>query len=277
MYVVFDIGGTNMRVGVSTDGKKIDKQATVPTPENFEDGVSTIMRLAAEFGEGQAITAAGGASAGVMDAATGTLVTAPNLPGWVGHSVRAALTATWQVPVHLQNDAALAGLAEATFGAGKGSPIVAYVTVSTGIGGARIVHGKIDAAIYGFEPGQHIIDVDNSACVQCRTPGTLEHYASGSGLKYRFDRDPEEITDMAVWQEATRYLAVGLHNLTMFWSPDVIVLGGALILEQRVGLPGLQAEFEKISHIFPTLPPLKMAELGSDSGLLGALAHLQST
>lgn len=275
MYVVFDIGGTHLRVGVSRDGKKIDDQTTVPTPGNFEDGVATIRRLVAELGKGQPITQAGGASAGVVDKATGTLTTSPNLPGWVGHSVREALAGAWQVSVSLQNDAALAGLAEATIGAGKGKNIVAYVTVSTGIGGARIVHGKIDVATYGFEPGQHIIDVDNSACPTCRTPGTLEHYASGSGLKYRLDRDSEEITDMAVWQEATRYLAVGLHNLMMFWSPDIIVLGGSLILTQRIGLPELQAEFEKVSHVFPTLPPLKMAELGSDNGLLGVLAYLK--
>lgn len=276
MYVVFDIGGTHLRVGVSRDGKKLDEQTTVPTPARFEEGIAQITRLVAQLGKGQAVTAAGGASAGVIDAPTGRLVTSPNLPEWVGHSVSETLHATWDIPVQLHNDAVLAGLAEAIAGAGQGSSIVAYVTVSTGIGGARIVHGKIDTTTYGFEPGQHIIDIDGSACPQCRVPGTLEHYVSGSGLKYRLGQDAEHITDSAVWQEVTRWLAVGLHNLTMFWSPDVIVLGGGLMENQRVSMPELQSEFAKVSRIFPQLPALKLAQLGSDNGLIGALAHIQT-
>jgi glucokinase len=50
------------------------------------------------------------------------------------------------------------GLGEAVFGAGKGREIVVYMTISTGVGGARIVGGKIDASAMGFEPGHQIID-----------------------------------------------------------------------------------------------------------------------
>ena len=63
----------------------------------------------------------------------------------------------------------------------------------------------------------------------------------------------------------------------MFWSPEVIVLGGALMLERRISLPELQSEFKTVSQIFPKVPALKLAQLGSDNGLLGALASLQAT
>ena len=63
---------------------------------------------------------------------------------------------------YLANDSDLDGLGEATVGAGKGFNIVAYITVSTGIGGVRIVGGKIDVSTYGFEPGHQIIDADGS-------------------------------------------------------------------------------------------------------------------
>ncbi len=275
MYIVFDIGGTHIRIGVSLTGEKIEEQLVVPTPPDFDQGVATIKDAAIKLTKGKSIAGSSGAIAGVLAGSRQKLFTSPNLLGWVGRSLSDALQAEWGVPVSL-NDAALAGLAEATIGAGIGSPIVAYVTVSTGIGGARIVQGKIDATTYGFEPGQHIIDIDHSACPTCRQPGTLEHYASGSGLRYRFKQEPSMITDTAVWQEATHWLAVGLHNLTMFWSPSVIVLGGALILKQRIALSELQVEFEKVSKIFPILPALKMAELGSDNGLLGALAYIQT-
>ena len=46
------------------------------------------------------------------------------------------------MPAFVDNDANVAGLAEALVGAGKDKSVVYYVTISTGIGGALIVDGK---------------------------------------------------------------------------------------------------------------------------------------
>src|SRR6185436_9338463 len=54
------------------------------------------------------------------------------------------LNKLFNCPVYLENDAALCGLGEASVGAGQGSKIMVYLTISTGVGGARIVGGKID-------------------------------------------------------------------------------------------------------------------------------------
>ena len=62
----------------------------------------------------------------------------------------------------IANDTAVVGLGEAHRGAGIGYNIVTYITVSTGVGGTRIVDGRIDRRIYGFEPGHQTIDIDNS-------------------------------------------------------------------------------------------------------------------
>ena len=47
------------------------------------------------------------------------------------------------VPAVLCNDADVAGLAEALFGAGKGLSPIFYITVGTGIGGGLIIDGEI--------------------------------------------------------------------------------------------------------------------------------------
>ena len=47
------------------------------------------------------------------------------------------------VPAVLCNDADVAGLAEALFGAGKGMSPVFYMTIGSGIGGGLIVDGQI--------------------------------------------------------------------------------------------------------------------------------------
>ena len=95
---------------------------------------------------------------------------------------------------YIANDTAIVGLGEAHAGAGKGSDIVVYITVSTGVGGARIVDGEIDRRAFGFEPGHQIIDIDNSICKKCKS-GQLEDMVSGTATQHRFGVKPYEVED----------------------------------------------------------------------------------
>jgi glucokinase len=159
-------------------------------------------------------------------------------------------------------------LGEATYGAGKNFNIVAYLTVSTGVGGARIVNQKLDEKSIGFEPGKQIIDVKESK--------TLENLISGRGLEERFNMKAKDISNPVIWQELANFLGVGLNNIIVEWSPEVVVLGGSMIL----GNPSISLEKaeEKLKEIFSTFsktPPVKKAELGDFGGLWGALALLK--
>ena len=80
-------------------------------------------------------------------------------------------------------------------GAGKGEEIVAYIKVSTGIGGVRIVDGKIDRNILGFEPGYQIIDPTGTLCPICDSAGHLKSHVSGAALEARFNKRAYKITD----------------------------------------------------------------------------------
>ena len=39
IYVLFDIGATNMRIAVSHDGETILEQKIIPTPPDFTEGI----------------------------------------------------------------------------------------------------------------------------------------------------------------------------------------------------------------------------------------------
>ena len=73
----------------------------------------------------------------------GLVYECPNLAGWKNIEVRKLLNERWNVPVKVENDARVAGLAETRLGAAKGFEHVFYITVSTGIGSAIITNGKI--------------------------------------------------------------------------------------------------------------------------------------
>ncbi len=261
MYLLFDIGGTHLRIGWSKTGQRMDEAQKFATPQDFADLIKLLEQQVPAITQGNEIKKPVVGTAGAFDKEKTKIVTAPNLRDWEGKPLKKELERITGAPVELFNDAAVAGLAEATQGAGKGASIVAYLTISTGIGGVRIVDKKIDASAYGFEPGQHFIEAGK----------TWEQLASGGGLKTRYGKNPAELNDQKIWQEVTRYLAIGLHNITMLWSPEVIILGGALVLEDRIKIDELADELKKISHIFPELPALKKSQLGDQAGLLGAL------
>lgn len=268
MYLLFDIGGTKMRLAISKDGKTIKKLAVVSTPKNFSSGLKLFKKTALKLSQGKKIKAVAGGIAGVFNFNKTKLFSSSNLRGWLKKPLKKSLEKIFKAPIFLENDAALAGLGEAIKGAGRGKKIVAYLTISTGIGGARIVNGKIDQRAVGFEPGHQIIKAGSKFF-------DLETQASGSGLKKRYHQSSKKISNPKIWQEVNRYLAYGLHNVAVFWSPEVIVLGGGMVKNPHFKIIGIKKYLKKTLTRFPHLPLIRKAKLKDLSGLYGALYYLK--
>lgn len=278
MLLLFDIGATKTRVAISTNGRRISTPYITRTPSRFSDGISMLQQVAQQLAHGKKIHTAAGGIASPIDRQRGTILSAPHLPGWRNKNLTAALRRIFKCPVLIENDAALAGLGEAVYGAGAGQSIVAYLTISTGIGGARIVDGRIDRSAYGFEPGHHIlaVGVKGKPCKTCRIRGDFESLASGSAIKRKYNVHPEHITNRNIWDREARIIAYGLHNVMVFWSPDVIVLGGGVIAGQRKLVPAIRKYLQQISGIFPSVPMISVAKLGDSAGLYGACALIRA-
>ena len=200
------------------------------------------------------------------------LITAPNLKGWVGKPIKKTLEKIFRAPVFLENDAVLAGLGEATRGAGRKHRIVVCLTVGTGVGGARISHGKIDEKASRLEPGHHIVTPHGLRC-SCGKRGHLEAYVSGGAFEQRYHKYPKHISDGRIWKEAARILAIGVYNAIRYWSPGVVVLGGSMILgKPAIPLATVRQELKALFTSSSIAPPIKKAVLGDRSGLYGALA-----
>lgn len=271
MYLVFDIGGTNMRIATSLDGKTLSSTKIIPTPKDFNQGIQSIKQITDQLSAGQRIEAVAGGLAGPLDKDKTMLVKSPHIGPWVGKNFKQELSQVLNAPVSLENDADLAALGEATSGAGINRGIVAYLTISTGVGGARVVNKKLDENALGFEPGHQIIVPDGSPC-NCGGRGHLESYVSGSGIERIYQRKGAEITDPKVWNEVAKYLAIGLNNVTTLWSPDIIILGGAVM--KSISLDAVREYLKKVLTIFPQAPKIQLSKLGDPAGLYGALAQI---
>lgn len=271
MQFVFDIGGTNMRMALSLDGKTVGEVKVVPTIQDFEAGVQILKQIADELSNGEKIQKIAGGITGALDKEKTGLVKSAHLADWANKPLKQVLERIFGVEVRLENDTALGGLGEAVFGAGKGAKIVAYLVVGTGVGGVRIVNGKVDESALGFEPGHQIIVPDGNDC-NCGGKGHLEAYVGGWYLEKIYRQKAEDIKDPAIWDEVSKYLAIGLTNAIVHWSPDILILGGSV--SRSIALEKVNIYLGQFLTVFPQIPLLANSALGGRAGLLGALKLL---
>ena len=99
--------------------------------------------------------------------------------------------------------------------------------------------------------------------------------AQGAGA-YAEDEDPELVRDAspfalkAVEREAF-YLGLGIANLVTLYTPDMIVLGGSVMLSAHLFLPAIRARVARNCGLVPfEKTEIALASLGRDAGLIGA-------
>ena len=124
------------------------------------------------------------------------------------------------------------------------------------------MNGMPDVSRYGFEPGHQIISMDGEKF-------SLEQLVSGTAIEKRYGKRAEDIDDPAVWERVAADLAVGLNNTLVHWSPDIIVLGGAVM--KKIPLDVLREKVKETVYIFPEIPRIEKAIL-DEPVLWGALA-----
>lgn len=269
MDLVFGIGGTNTRIGISEDGETISKSIKIPTEKNFKDALESIEVNAYKLlGDEWPKNVVAGV-AGVLNKQRTGLFHSPYLPDWNGKDLQASLKEIFKAPVFLENDAELEALGEATHGAGKGKKIVAFLVVGTGMGGARVVDGRIDATVYGQEPGHQLLSADQTNNLE-----ELEHLVSGTAIAKNFGQKAEHVENPLLWQRVARRFAVGLHNTIVHWSPDIVVLGGSV--GRNLPIDIIKQVLKKTLSIYPEIPEITLSKLGDSAGLVGALEYLKA-
>lgn len=179
--VAVDIGGTYLRAAVC-DAAGVHGQLRVLTPLRAPDVVPAIAELVRPLVSADTV-AVGVSATGPVDVRTGALLDVPNAPGLSHLRLRDGLEERVGRPVLVERDTNAALLAECAVGAARGLRHVVYLTLSTGVGGAVLVDGRLLRGARGFagELGHVVVQVGGPVC-GCGRRGCLEAVASGSGL-----------------------------------------------------------------------------------------------
>ena len=269
MHIVVDIGGTKTRVAASRDFETLGATKIFPSVQPYEGGVAAIVAAARECASGEHIDAISVGAPGVIAPDHGSLLKCKNLADWKGKPLADDLHVALGGIVHLENDTALCGLGESHFGAGKGVDVMMYMTVSTGVGGARIVRGGLDSPERSAEIGDEYFDMGGEL-------HKFDDYISGRAIQAKFGMPPRDLgKDHGVWEELAREVAIGLHNASLFWTPERIVLGGSMFNEIGIPVDRVRFHLQSIMTALPTIPEVVHSALGDVGGLWGGLALLK--
>ncbi len=269
MIIVADIGGTHLRIAASDTPDTFEEPVVVDTPVAFDEGVAAFAAAVRTAAKDRPVTGAVAGIAGVFSRDRHMLLISPHLPEWCGRDIAGAFSAAISAPVEVENDVVLGALGEAHHGAGRGAAIVVYVAVGTGVGGARVSHGAVEPATFGFEIGHQLLGTGEGA-------PEWESLISGTGIENRYNAPAAEITDPAVWERCADDFAYGLYNTLLHWSPERVVLGGSAFKgTAAIPLERVRTTLGAINQYLPELPELCLAELDYP-GLYGALVRSAS-
>jgi glucokinase len=287
MIIGIDLGGTKIAAALATPSGRIITDVHVPTEAqkgrkqviaNLKKAIHTLIR-----GQRIRISCMGIGVPGPIEYEKGIVIEPPNLPGWKRVNLKKILEKEFKVPVHVDNDANCAALAEAYFGAGRNARHFIYITISTGIGGGIIIDRKLYRGAIGAagEFGHMIIDSKGFTC-GCGNVGCLEALGSGSAIKKRAGMDAIAVELAArqgdkkaieVVQETAHYLAIGIANLVNIFNPEMVILGGGVMQMRELLLTPIRKEFKKYALTLPAKSVrIVRAKLRTDAGVLGAVA-----
>lgn len=289
-YIGIDIGGTQLRVA-AYDGNGVEiKKVIMPNDhtlgprENCNNLISAIKSWDIDY-EGIGI-----GTPGPLDFRTGMILNPPNLPGWENFNIVRYFEQATGHRAFLNNDANLAGLAEAVAGAGKGYESVFYITVSTGVGGAYIYKGQLvngansnAAELYTLIVNENTEKVEGNCC------GALADQTSGTALARYATRwfkrpvDAKELFDLwragdamasAIIEKAADDLAKGVANTSFIVDPNIFIFGGSVALFNPDFI-NLVLEKSMNYVLSPGNLHFELATCGGDAGLVGAARYAE--
>ncbi len=296
MLLGIEIGGTKLQLALgSQDGRIVERRKLAVEPGRGAARIrEQLQQTLPEFLAEKTLEGAGVGFGGPVDWRTGKICRSHQIEGWSEFDLAGWLREWTGTSVHVDNDADVGALGEASHGAGKGFNPAFYVTLGSGVGGGLVVDGKI---YHGAKPGEaeigHVRLDREGTIVERRCSGwavdarirKLKNIEPGSVLASLAARDSggearhlstalkhKDPAAQRLLDELAEDLAFGLSHVTHLFHPEVIILGGGL---SKTGEPLREAVERQLRRFimdaFAPGPRISLAALDEDAVPLGAL------
>jgi glucokinase len=267
VHIGIDLGGTKIAMGLVDDSGSVIGRKRSPTlrDRGYREIKDHLLLLIRELMGEHAllptqVSSIGVAAAGQIDGATQKILFAPNL-GWADAPLKEDMESVFGVRVLVENDVNAATYGEWRFGAAQGVENLVGIFIGTGIGGGLILGGRVYRGFsnVGGELGHITLNPWGYRC-NCGNTGCFEAYCGGLSITSRMRQRIEEghrgkiwgltggepealhpglIEEAAMlgdelcgkmWREVVEYLGAALQSIANLLNPEVIVLGGRVVL-----------------------------------------------
>ena len=298
--VGIDFDHHHLRVAVSDLSSRIlvEREQQLDTDHAAHEGLDAAAELVGELlteaGVDVArVIGAGMCLPGPVHRPTGVVGSTAILPGWVGVAAADEMRRRLELPILVDNDANLAALAEAAFGAGRDAKDLVYLMISSGIGAGLVLNGRLYRGAEGLagELGHVLVDADGPVC-RCGNRGCLETVAGTDALADLLRRshgdglDGRAIVRLAregdlgcrrVIADAGRAIGKAAATLVNVLNPELLIVGGDLSDAGELLLDGVRESLERSA--LPTAvqaAEVVAGSLGDRAEVLGAIALVLS-
>jgi glucokinase len=301
--VGIDIGGTTIKAGLVTAGGQMLHRRERPTPAKVP--ASEILNTIIEEGT-ELVSAAEhdgfellGVGFGLASPCVGDEWVARNIfniPALEGYELRPPLADAFGPNIAIDMDTHAATVGELHFGNLEPVSRLLLMCVGTGISCGIAVDGRLLRYASGTsgETGHVIVDPRILRRCPCGGRGCLESVASGPAIErsaraafHSGSEEPHELLTLGqlaaaaragngavlkVFEQAGRYLGIGLASLIHVFAPELILLGGGVTQAGDLLLGSLRAAIEEHTSPFflETLTDVRVAGSGSNLGIIGA-------
>lgn len=311
-----DLGGTNIKAGIVDSENRILAKASCPTGAQrpwqavAEDMIALARSLMDQNGFLHSDCAGAGVGCpGTIDAAAGRVVYSNNMKDWENVPLAGYIDGALGLPVKISNDANCAALGECMAGAAKGCANAVLLTLGTGVGGGVVWDGKVfEGGPGGIELGHTLLRHGGEPCT-CGRKGCIEAYCSatalirdavrtaqvypesklnelcggdpGGRMNGKIPFDAAQAGDEAarkVVADYLEYLGEAVTDMVNIFRPQMVLLSGGVCGQGDILTVPLTEYVQQ--HAFGgtrlKTPPVRIAALGSDAGLIGAACLLSN-
>ena len=228
MTIGIDLGGTNLRCGLVSDGKVVKKLSETCRSYEAEHVVLDQIKGLIRQLISPAVKGIGIGVPSVVDIEKGIVYNVINIPAWQEVPLKDILEEEFKIPVHVNNDANCFALGEQRCGNAKDFPNVVGVTLGTGVGAGIIMNNQLYCGsnvcageIGCFPYGDHTLEF------YCGSAFFLGfHNTTGKEAMQLASED--DVRSLMIWEEFGKHIGVLVKMVMYAYDPDIIVFGGSI-------------------------------------------------
>lgn len=276
MKIGIDLGGTNMRVGL-TDGATLVNSVIEPCPakETEEVVLNQLKRQIAQLMSAD-VTGIGIGVPSVVDSVRGIVYNVANIPSWKEVHLKEQLEKEFGIPVAVNNDANCFALGVWKYGEGKGTRDMVGLTMGTGIGSGIIINGQLyngvntGAGEIGSLPFK---DADYEFYCSSRFFSDL-HGDTGANFGKRAQAGDAEA--IAVWNEFGQNVGELIKAVLFTYAPEAIIIGGGIASAFSLFEAPMRASLESFPYPANVAATRIMPSTLPNAAILGAGALIDN-